>query len=408
MNEQLVGKASHIATLIIRHMQDSITDDERTELESWLREDGENYLLYEELMDDEKLGRALDEMHSVDYDAAYEQLSQKLNLPPRAHKRKTHLIWWYMAAALLVLTAGGILYFFLYTPTRSIPTPLVTAQQKPPGAAPDSQKATLTLADKTVIVLSQVNNGPIATQGNSQVQKKNNGEIAYSYSTGSHDFEDAYNTIQTPPGATYQVMLEDGSRIWLNAASTLQFPVHFKGDERRVTLIGEAYFEIAAAQSTKTGNKKTFLVHADDMDVQALGTSFNISAYKEDQQTNATVVEGLVKVNSRNTDQLLPPGKKLVAKGDTISIIDADVKQEIAWKNGQFVFRNTSLQNVMNELARWYNVTVEYKEPMPPLHFSGEIQRQATVERALEMLELTGGVYFKVEGSVVNVYPAQR
>lgn len=403
MNEQLVGKASHIATLIIRRMQNKLTDDEWTELETWLREDGENYLLYEELMDEQRLGQALDEQHAVDHTQAFEQLSQKLMLPPISPKRNTTRIWWYMVAALLLIVAGGIMYILTNSgsATSQMPPPLVTAQKKP---TTDSQKAILTLCDSTVIVLDEVSNGPIATQGNTLVQKKKNGEIHYTFSAGKKQYAEAYNTIQTPRGTTYQLTLADGSRIWLNAASTLYFPVHFKTDERRVTLTGEAYFEIAKARSA-TGDK-TFIVHTRDMDVQAMGTAFNISAYTEDIQTSATVVEGLVKVSSRQTDQLLPPGKKWVATGDTIDVTDADISQETAWKNGQFIFRNTSLQDVMNELARWYDVQVEYPQPMPVLHFSGEIPRHNTINRAIDMLALTGGVQFKVTDRVVKVLPA--
>jgi Fe2+-dicitrate sensor, membrane component len=405
MNEQLVGKASHIAHLIIRRMQNKLTDDEWTELESWLQEDGDNFLLYEELMDEQRLGQALDELHAVDHMRAFEQLSQKLMLPPMVSKRTTKRLWWYMVAALLLITAGAILYIIIDTrsPHSKMPRPLVTAQKKP-GGATDSQKAILTLSNSTMIVLDKVNNGPIAQQGNSLVHKKKNGELIYTFSKGKKQYEEAYNTIQTPRSATYQLSLEDGTRIWLNAASTLHFPVHFKGNERRVTLTGEAYFEIAPSP-TSTGNKKTFMVHAGDMEVQALGTAFNISAYKEDIHTSATVAEGLVKVTSRHSHQLLPPGKKLVAKGDTIQVVEADITQEIAWKNGQFVFRNTSLQDVMNELARWYDVQVAYEQPMPVLHFSGEITRHAHIEQAIEMLALTGGVRFEVEGRQVKVFP---
>jgi ferric-dicitrate binding protein FerR (iron transport regulator) len=413
MNEQQVGKASHIASLIIRRMQNRLTDDEWTELETWLQEDGENYLLYEELMDEEKLGAALDDLHTIDHNMAYEKLSQKLSLSPKSPKHIHLRIWWYMVAALLVLIAGGIFYF--NTDTKTVPSktppPLVTAQKKLPGAGSDSQKAILILADNTTIALNEVNNGSIAEQGNSKVQKSSSGKLVYSFKAAPENErassnETGYNTIQTPRGGEYQVVLDDGTRIWLNAASTIRFPVHFNGDERRVTLTGEAYFEVASSISPATGHKKTFTVRVNDIDVQAIGTAFNINAYKEDKLTQTTVVEGLVKVSSNNRDQLLPPGKKLVAQDSSFTVEDADVKQEIAWKNGQFVFHNTSLEAVMNGLARWYNVEIVYKQTMPSLHFTGQIEKQATIDRVLEMLELTGGVRFTVKGQVVQVYRA--
>jgi transmembrane sensor len=202
--------------------------------------------------------------------------------------------------------------------------------------------------------------------------------------------------------------LEDGTKIWLNAASTLQFPVHFKTNERRVVLTGEGYFEVASAVAPNTGHKKPFIVNVDNMEVQAIGTSFNISAYKEDDRSQTTVVEGLVKVNRNNDSTVLTPGKKLIASDNTLTVEEADIKQEIAWKNGEFVFRNTSLKMVMNELARWYDMDVVYEPGVPSLHFSGEIERASDITKALQMLEYTGGVTFTIANRIITVHSGNR
>lgn len=406
MNESQIGKASHIASLIIRHMQNKLPDEEWAELENWLQEDGENYLLYEELMDEEKLGAAMDMLYTIDPEEAYERLSQKLALHREAPKRNAQKIWWYMAAVLLVLATGVIWLMNSDARPSTMPPPLVTAQQKRAGTKPDNEKAVLILADNTSILLDAILNGTVARQGNSLVTKKKQGELQYAF-TGRDKFDIAYNTIQTPRGGEYSIVLDDGTKIWLNAASSLRFPVHFTGNERRVQLTGEAYFEVASHVSAETGRKNPFVVQVDDMNIHAIGTAFNITAYKEDEQTRATVIEGLVKVNSRQKEQLLQPGKKMVVQNSSVTVEDADIQQETAWKNGRFLFRNTSLQAVMNELARWYDVTIVYEKPVPSLHFNGEIRRQATICHVLEMLETAGGIQFSLKGHIVRVLPAK-
>jgi ferric-dicitrate binding protein FerR (iron transport regulator) len=175
-----------------------------------------------------------------------------------------------------------------------------------------------------------------------------------------------------------------------------------------VVLTGEAYFEVAKAIDPKTNNRKSFIVTVDNMEVQAIGTAFNISAYKEDNNSQTTVVEGLVKVSRKNKFSMLKPGKKLIAADTTFSIIDADIKQEIAWKNGEFVFHNTSLKMVMNELARWYDMEIEYAPGVPSLHFSGEVQRESNIAKVLEMLEYTGGVTFTISNRIITVHPGKK
>ena len=413
MNEQQVGKASRIASLIVGNMQHNLTNEERQELNTWLQEGGENFLLYEELMDEEKLGEALDEMHAIDQESAYAKLSQRLLSNAPAHKRIT--IWWYMVAAALLIIAGGITYMYINKSNKPAAAPMVViAPKKAPGLQPDSKKALLLLNDGSAVSLNEMNNGFVVQQGNVTLNKKRNGELEYVITGNADKTSTSYNTIQTPRGSEYKVVLNDGTRIWLNAASTLRFPIHFNNEERKVQLTGEAYFEVAKMKaSTHTlpippGREEgvrniPFIVGVDNMEVQAIGTSFNISAFKEDNNTQTTVVEGLVKVTREHKDHLLSPGKKLVANDTTTTIEDADVQTETAWKTGDFVFHNTSLQIVMNELARWYDMEVVYEQPAPSLHFTGEIPRGSDINKVLEMLEYTGGVHFNINNRVIKV-----
>ncbi|WP_205510139.1 FecR domain-containing protein [Longitalea arenae] len=409
MNEQNIDKVSHVASLIIGNMQERLSAAEQQELEAWLQEDEENTLLFRELMDVEKLSYDLNELNSYDHNQAFEKLTHKILLNEVTGKRVYFRIWWYMVAAVLVLVAGGIAYFsFNKAEKPAAPVSAVIAQKKAPGLQPDTKKAVLILADGSTVPLSEMNNGSIARQGNVIIQKNENGQLQYKLS-GATANTTGSNTLRTPRGGEYQLILDDGTKIWLNSASSLQFPVHFNSDDRRVVLTGEAYFEVESSVIPHSGGRKrSFTVHVDNMVVQALGTSFNISAYKEDDRSQTTVVEGLVKVNRNNKSNLLSPGKKLIAQDSTVTVEDADVKQEIAWKHGEFVFRNTSLRMVMNELARWYDMDVTYDKGVPSLHFSGEVQRESDIRSVLHMLEYTGGVTFTINKRLITVHPGKK
>jgi ferric-dicitrate binding protein FerR (iron transport regulator) len=406
MNEQQTEKGFYIASLILGDMQNSLTATERQELEAWLQENGDNNKLYEDLMDQEKLGSDLNELESYDPQLAFEKLSPMIFTNEPAAKRLHFRIWWYMVAAVLLLVAGGVAYFSLNkTEQAVVPKTAVFAQKKTPGTAPDSKKAVLILGDGSSIVLNEMNDGNIAQQGNVLIKKIKNGLLEFKL-TGEPANTAIFNTIRTPRGSEYEVILDDGSHIWLNSATALQFPVHFINSDRRLALTGEAYFEVKSSV-LPSGDKKSFIVSVDNMEVQAVGTAFNISAYKEDDRSQTTVVEGQVKVNRNNKTKLLSPGKKLIAKDNSVTVEDADIKQEIGWKNGDFVFHNTSLKMVMNELARWYDLDVAYDKGVPDLHFSGEVKRTSAIKTVLEMLEYTGGVSFTMSKGMVTVHPGK-
>lgn len=432
MNEQQIEKVSHIASLIVGDMQDKLTPDQRQELNAWLQENGDNFLLYEDLMDEDKLGASLNELNAYDHKLAYEKLAGRLFPAEVQGKRVYFRIWWYMVAAVLVLVTGGIAYFALNKKAdQSPPRLVVVAQKKAPGVPLDSKKAILLLTDGSAVTLNEMNNGDIAQQGNVVVHKNKNGQLEYKLSTPTASTNEVntpefntnpFNTLRTPRGGEYQIVLDDGTRIWLNSASTLQFPIHFNGNERRVTLTGEAYFEVASLPLSDSyrnssgkpsateggGGKRPFIVYVNNMEVQAVGTAFNISAYKEDEKSQTTVVEGLVKVSRNNQTSMLPPGKKYVVSDTSFSIEDADVNQDIAWKNGEFVFKNTSLKMVMNEIARWYDKDVAYDPGVPSLHFSGEIQRASDITQVLQMLEYTGGVTFTIANRIITVHAGKK
>jgi len=208
--------------------------------------------------------------------------------------------------------------------------------------------------------------------------------------------------LSVPRSGEYSVTLNDGTIVWLNALSTLRFPVQFSAAERRVSLSGEAYFQVAKDAS------RPFVVQVDSVEVRALGTEFNITAYPEDSKMGAALIEGIISVSSGNRQQLLNPGNIAEMSGDgEIEITEADMEEVTAWKNGEFVFHNTALSDIMNQLARWYDVEFDYPSGIPTINFTGGIRRADGIYRIINLLELTGEVTFTAKGRKIKVYPSR-
>jgi ferric-dicitrate binding protein FerR (iron transport regulator) len=210
-----------------------------------------------------------------------------------------------------------------------------------------------------------------------------------------------YNTISTPKGGQYQVTLSDGSKVWLNAASSLRFPATFSGKERKVELTGEGYFEVAH------NKKMPFHVTVNDLDVEVLGTHFNINAYADESAIKTTLLEGSVKVVKGNETKIIEPGEQasVTTSEDEINVKQqVDLEQVVAWKNGIFQFERADIESVMRQISRWYDIDVDYHGRVSE-HFGGTISRDVNISDVLKMLEMTGGVNFKIDGKKVIVMP---
>lgn len=265
---------------------------------------------------------------------------------------------------------------------------------------PGGNKAVLTLADGSTIMLDDVKNGVLAKQGSIAIHKVK-GQIIYDSSkiqSGGSATQIAYNTIATPKGGQYQVILPDGSKVWLNAASSLKFPTAFIGNERDVELTGEAYFEVAK-------NKlKPFKVSVNKMQVEVLGTHFNIMAYTDENSTNTTLLEGSVRIISGNNNKVIIPGEQArVNKG--IEIAKVNTAEAIEWKNGNFNFSHESIQSIMRKISRWYDVDIVYQGKATKEGFVGTVPRSEEITEVLRPLELTGVVHFKIIGRRLVVMP---
>lgn len=293
------------------------------------------------------------------------------------------------AAALLTGILAGTIYLLLSQHHQPLPV-----------IVPGGNKAVLTLADGTHITLDSAANGAIARQGATQIVKLSNGELAYRESEHRAGAMQ-YNTINTPRGGQYHIQLPDGTNVWLNAASALKYPAAFTGSERRVELTGEAYFEVAANAA------QPFFLQVNNMTVQVLGTNFNVNAYADEQTISTTLLSGSVKIVSGRYDHTLLPGQKALVNKEqsTINTITTDTEDEIAWKNGIFLYNNTDIASVMRQISRWYDVNISYQGTMTDNSFTGSISRNADISQVLKLLELTGGVHFKVTGKNITVMP---
>lgn len=266
--------------------------------------------------------------------------------------------------------------------------------------AAGGNKAILTLADGSTIVLDNAKKGIVSTQGGTKVLKLNNGILSYDGDSKTKTL--LFNTISTPRGGQYQLILADGTKVWLNAASSLKFPTAFAGKERKVELLGEAYFEVAKNAA------KPFKVEVDGMEVEVLGTHFNINSYDDEASTRTTLLEGSIQINKNNRSSLLRPGQqaRLNREGEIRIIEHADVEEAIAWKEGKFQFDRADIHQVMRQISRWYDVEVQFKGIIPK-HFGGTISRSVNLSKVLNMLELTGEVRFRVEDHKVLVIPTK-
>lgn len=304
-------------------------------------------------------------------------------------------LWRTMAIAASVLLAVGGVYWFM-DGSKQQPPAVVQAKQKPADVQPGTNKAVLTLANGQQIVLDDASKGSVAIEGNTQVMKLTGGELAYQAAKGTAAAEMVYNTITTPRAGQYIVLLPDGSKVWLNAATRLRFPVAFTGKERVVEMTGEAYFEIAA------NARQPFRVKTTQQTVDVLGTNFNISAYPEDKTVNTTLLKGSVRVTTNGgVAQYLDPGQQAQSDGQHFTLVKKpDIEEVMAWKNGVFRFNETSLEVIMKQLARWYDVEIVYEHNNKPLdRFVGTIPRNVPLSEVLHLLELTGHVQFSIENS---------
>ncbi len=373
--------------LIDKYQEGSLSPSEKEELDRW-----ESALENEEGLMDMYNAKEQLEMKDRVWEGirtqAYKQ-AKVVTMPVALSRTRSKKSVYLKYAAAVFLIAGATIYF---ANLKTDPAKEITAQQSPAPvrdvAAPSATHATITLAGGQRISLESATNGGIlAKEGNVSIQMREDGHIVYS-GTGTGQMQ--YNTLSVPRGsAIASIVLSDGTKVYLNAASSLTYPVAFTGSDRRVQITGEAYFEVAKDKSRK------FVVTSGAITTEVLGTHFNINTYPDEETAKVTLLEGSVKVSEGSLNTIIKPGDQAAIEGDKLHVNESvDVDQVMSWKNGVFNFNNASCETVMRQLARWYDIEILYPKGIPAIQFGGEIQKTLALS---EMLDALGEVEVKFE-----------
>jgi transmembrane sensor len=358
-------------------------------------------LLLDSYRDELRLSDNVWEEDTYTEDQVYNRIWGKLRESRYAavpFKKNNNYIW--IKAAAVLSLAGTTAWLFFSSPEPSHPVTKINSSHHPVLIKPGGNKALLTLANGSSIVLDKAQNGKLTRQSGVQVTKARDGMLIYE-SQKHQPVASAMemNMITTPRGGQYQLILNDGTKVWLNAASVLKFPAQFSGKERRVDLDGEAYFEVHKNPSAP------FIVHSSKQDVRVLGTHFNVKAYSDETTVRTSLLLGRVNISSGGKTTPLSPGFEAINDQGSIKVQQADVQQSTAWKNGLFQFNNATIEEVMLQVSRWYDVRVIINQgPLPLRQFTGTISRQLPITEILAMLRYTG-VKFSIREKQILVQP---
>jgi transmembrane sensor len=381
---------------------------EEDELFNWMTIDGNEEIVKAHITNLLNENQQQQLFPTVDWENIYQQILQK-RTAEGADSRESSVVsmkpkqlWKRIAVAASILLFVSFAIYVISTKEKSLPTDdsRITTHDIP---APDKNRAQIKLSDGTIVYLDSAANGELVNVNGVQVTKTADGQIIYSTpSAVATPTAVSYNTLSNPRGSIVMNMtLSDGSKVWLNAGSSITYPVAFINNERRVTITGEAYFEISHDKS------KPFIVSANNKaDVTVLGTHFNVNAYDDEQEVKVTLLEGSVKTSMVNGESsILKPGQQaVIARNEAISINNnANLEEALAWKNQQFIFDRLDIESIMRQLSRWYNIDVVYQGKVPADQFSGVISRQRNISAVLAMLKATGDIQFTIDGKKITV-----
>ena len=377
-----------IKEILKRYHAGLCTDEERAWVEAW----------YMDLLDH------ADELNleEADMDFAKQQIwdditEKRPDVLTQKNQPKLGLRLYYRAAAAAVIlfALGTAIYYINDSRTAAIPQELAHTEAIEPGG----NKAYLTLVDGRKVDLTDMKDDMSVEQNGMQIVKSADGELVYKATNPSQTDLGAqgHNIIETPIGGEYKVQLPDGTKVWLNASSSLEYPVRFAHNERRVTLHGEGYFEV------KPDKHRPFRVTTDKQTVEVLGTKFNINTYRDEPTTNTTLIEGSVRVSLADVSTVIKPGQQASVAQGNINVHEVDTKQVLAWHNGDFAFEGVELKVIMRQISRWYDIDVVYQNDIGNVKFGGSISRSKDIKEVLKVLSMTKGVNFKIEGRRVSV-----
>lgn len=385
--------------LLNKHSTAAITPEEKQELLLFLQ-NNDNHLELQTLIDEGWIQSVSDRELPFTNEASEKMLSRLMHRINNESIKDTQKdvrdirVYrnWIWAAAVLLIAVGGTLVYRMQH-NRNKTTIAQTTASAPP-ILPGRDGAMLTLADGSTMVLDSLQDGTIATQGSTAVILENG---LVSYHGSINDSKNIpFNTISTPRGRQFKLRLSDGTQVWLNAASSISYPLQFSGEKREVKITGEVYFDVM------TDKNNPFIVKKGNMSVEVTGTQFNVNTYEDESSERITLLEGIVDVKNEVSQQRLKPGQQasINHEGEINLNTNVDTDAVVAWKNGYFSFNNTYLQSLMRVLTRWYDVEVEYEGEIPNMKFGGEISRNTPLEDVLNILE-ESKVHFRIEQKTV-------
>jgi ferric-dicitrate binding protein FerR (iron transport regulator) len=369
--------------LLRRYHNGQVSEEEKAWVETW-------YLQTQPNAGADDLS---DDVLEHDRQQSLDALLQDINTPRPAR------LWPRLAAAaaVIVMILAGI-----YALNNRHKAQQIIAANKPVthDFAPGSNKVILTLSNGSKVELSDAKKGKVADESGTLINKTADGQISYAKQAGADHLKNQqlFNTAATPRGGQYQLVLSDGTRVWLNAASSVKYPVEFSGQERKIELTGEAYFEVAHDQ------KRPFRVVSNGQVVEVLGTHFNINAYDNEQAVKTTLLQGSVRIITGANSQMIKPGEQAQLKRGAVTVKDVDTDEAVAWKNGFFNFNDADVGTVMRQLTRWYDLEVKYEGSIPQRQFTGEISRNVTARQILDILSFKK-IHYRIDGNTIVITP---
>ncbi|RBQ11407.1 FecR family protein [Pedobacter miscanthi] len=375
--------------LIKKYLEGTATEEERTEVEFW----------YASVQLPFQQGRDQDAVRS----RIYAKTQQMIADEPKV-KQFSWLNWRLLSTAAAILLVAGIVFVVFNNQQSAERNALLGNALFRNDIAPGGDQAVLTLADGRIISLDTAADGKLAGLTGIEISK-NKGVIVYSPVSGNLS-SNRYNTLSTPKGAKYELVLPDGSHVWLNALSSIRYPEVFNASQRNVEVKGEAYFEVAHLEAKDKKSRIPFVVQAGNEQIEVLGTHFNVHYYQGDAIQLTTLLEGAVKVSSKGKSVLLSPGEAAGTqngKQEIQKFTNVNTELAVAWKEGEFQFEDASVPEIMNQIARWYDVEVIYQGEIPQEHFSGKVSRTENLSEVIEILK-RGGIRFKINERKIIVY----
>lgn len=380
------SSTDHYEKLLQKYLDGQCSVAETEELYAWLQSSGAHRSLLTVMQREFK--KTMEERHEIPSelsDGIETRLLQNISRDKVVKFRQRTRLRWIAAAAVVLLLGSGLYYYTNTVSSRKTFTTGNATVANTGDIAPGTNKAILILANGDVVTLDSAGN-QVINQGQTIVRQKN-GQLEYAAQGNSGAV--VYNTLTVPRGGQFNIVLPDGSRVWLNAASSMKYPTAFNGDRREVELQGQGYFEVAP------NARQPFFVKVNGLEVQVLGTSFDIMAYADEKSINTTLIEGLVNVKNGTTEQRLKPGQQAIVDQATGNMVvrPADVDQVIAWKTGFFEFDNASLGDILRQLSRWYDIDISYNQTGNERLFGGRISRSLPLSDILHMLEANGPTF---------------